>query len=157
MLLSAVVFLPLLFALIVVAWPNHKTLRHLAFGLSIVEFLISLGILEKFVSGSSQLQMVEQFPWIERFGITYFFGIDGLSLWLVLLTTFLTPIILLGAWNSIEKSVKGFLCAMFVLQTAWNFSSNGRDLLLFVLGAFFGADVLHHRYLGRRTKNLRHG
>jgi len=118
MLLSAITFLPLFFAMILVVWPNARTIKHLALGFSVIEFILSLGLLFRFDNSTAQLQMVEKYQWIERFGINYFFGIDGISLWLVLLTTFLTPIVLLGAWNSIDKKVKGFLISIFVLQTA---------------------------------------
>lgn len=118
MLLSAIVFLPIIFAFVVLVWPQAKTIRHIAFLLSLLEFLISLIILNKFDSGTAQLQLVEKQMWIERFGIQYFLGIDGISLWLVLLTTLLTPIIILASWNSIDKKLKGFHAAMFVLQSA---------------------------------------
>jgi NADH-quinone oxidoreductase subunit M len=133
MLLSAVVFFPLLFALILTLWPKERTLRPLALGLSIIEFIVSLVILNKFVPGSAALQMVEQYPWIERFGITYFFGIDGLSLWLVLLTTFLTPIIILGSWTAIETRVKGFHVSLFILQTAMLGTFLAMDAVFFYL------------------------
>ena len=133
MLLSAVVLLPLLFALVLVLWPNEKTLRPLAFGLSLIEFALSLGILSFFDRNSASLQLVERYPWIERFGITYFLGIDGLSLWLVLLTTFLTPIVLLGAWNSIEDRRKGFFACLFVLQTAMLGTFLALDAVFFYL------------------------
>lgn len=118
MLLSVVTLLPLVFAVFISLWPNLKTVRHLALGFSLIEFLISLAILVRFDTGSAALQMVEQYPWIERFGISYFLGIDGISLWLVMLTTFLTPIVLLGSWNAIEDRVRGFLASVFVLQAA---------------------------------------
>jgi NADH-quinone oxidoreductase subunit M len=118
MILSAVTFLPILCAILIALWPSEKTIKPFAIGLSIIEFLISLLILARFDSTSAALQLVERHAWIERFGITYFLGIDGLSIWLVLLTTFLTPIVLLGAWSAIENRVKGFLICIFVLQTA---------------------------------------
>ncbi len=118
MLLSVIVLLPLLFALVVTLWPKESSVRHLAFGFSIVEFLVSLMLFQKFDSSSAGLQLVEKYTWIERFGISYFLGIDGISLWLVLLTTFLTPIIILASWTSIDKRVKGFHVALFALQTA---------------------------------------
>ncbi len=133
MLLSAVVFLPLLFALVITLWPKQNTLRPLALGFSLIEFLVSLVILQRFVPGSAQLQMVEQYPWIERFGITYFLGVDGLSLWLVLLTTFLTPIIILGSWTAIENRVKGFHASLFVLQTAMLGTFLALDAVFFYL------------------------
>ncbi|MES3036818.1 MAG: NADH-quinone oxidoreductase subunit M [Bdellovibrionota bacterium] len=118
MLLTTVVFLPLLCALILVFWPQSKTLRFAALGFSIVEFIVSLTILTNFDKGTAQLQMVEKHLWIERFGISYHLGIDGISLWLVLLTTFLTPIVILGAWNGIQDRVKGFHISIFFLQFA---------------------------------------
>jgi NADH-quinone oxidoreductase subunit M len=133
MLLSAIVFLPLLFALICGLWPNARTLRPLALGLALVEFLLSLVILVNFDVSSSALQLVEKFPWIERFGITYFLAIDGLSLWLVLLTTFLTPIIILGSWTSIEDRARGFHASLFVLQTAMLGTFVAMDAILFYL------------------------
>lgn len=133
MLLSAVVFLPLLFALILTLWPKERSLRPLALGFSMIEFAVSLVILQRFAPGSAELQLVEQYPWIERFGITYFFGIDGLSLWLVLLTTFLTPIIILGSWSAIETRVKGFHVSLFVLQTAMLGTFLAMDAIFFYL------------------------
>ena len=129
MLLSAIVFLPLLFALIVIVWPKNSSVRHLALGLAVIEFLLSLTILQRFDPSSAALQLVEKHIWIERFGISYFLGIDGLSLWLVLLTTFLTPITILASWKSIDKRIKGFHAAMFVLQTA-------------MLGTFLAIDAI---------------
>ncbi|MEN0059192.1 MAG: Fe-S-binding domain-containing protein, partial [Bdellovibrio sp.] len=129
MILSSIVFLPLLFALIVVLWPKSNSIRHLALGFSVIEFLLSLSLLQQFNPSSSGLQMVEKFMWIERFGIQYFMGIDGISLWLVLLTTFLTPIIILASWTAISERVKGFHVALFVLQTA-------------MLGTFLAMDAI---------------
>jgi NADH-quinone oxidoreductase subunit M len=133
MILTAVVFLPLIFALMVTFWPNSKTLRPLALGLSLIEFVISVAILARFDSSTSVLQMVERYPWIERFGITYFLGIDGISIWLVLLTTFLTPIIILGSWTAIENRVKGFHASLFVLQTAMLGTFLAMDAIFFYL------------------------
>ncbi len=133
MILSAVTFLPLIFALALAFWPNERTLRHLALGFAVIEFLASLAMLAQFDSSTAALQMVEKFPWIERFGISYFLGLDGLSLWLVLLTTFIMPIVLLGAWNAIENRVKGFLISVFVLQTAMIGTFLAMDAIFFYL------------------------
>ena len=133
MLLSVVLFLPLVFALLLVIWPQKQTLRHLALGLSLIEFLASLAVLKNFDQASAALQMAEQYSWVPRFGITYFIGIDGISLMLIMLTTFLTPIIILGSWNSITERVKGFHVALFVLQTAMMGSFLAMDAVLFYL------------------------
>lgn len=131
MLLSAIVFLPLLFALIIALWPKANSIRPLAFGLSIIEFILSLSILQRFDASSAALQLVEKHMWIERFGISYFMGIDGLSLWLVIMTTFLTPIIILASWTSIDKRIKGFHVCLFILQTA-------------MLGTFLAMDAIFY-------------
>ncbi|MGZ3746040.1 MAG: complex I subunit 4 family protein [Pseudobdellovibrionaceae bacterium] len=131
MLLSAIVFLPLLFALVVIFWPRESSVRHLALGFSVIEFFLSLSILQKFDPSSAALQLVEKHLWIERFGISYFFGIDGLSLWLVILTTFLMPIVILASWTSIDKRVKGFHACLFILQTA-------------MLGTFLAMDAIFY-------------
>lgn len=133
MILSALVLLPLVFALIVALWPKEGSVRQLALGLSIVEFVLSLSIFNKFDPQNPGLQLVEKYPWIERFGISYFVGIDGISLWLVILTTFLTPIIILASWKSIEHRVKGFHIALFVLQTAMIGTFLSIDAILFYL------------------------
>ncbi len=130
-LLSVVLFLPILFALLIAIWPQKNSIKELAFGFSIIEFIISLFILKNFDLNSSALQLVEKYSWIERFGISYFVGIDGISIMLVMLTTALMPIILLGAWNSIENKVKGFLISMFILQTAMMGSFLAIDAVLF--------------------------
>jgi NADH-quinone oxidoreductase subunit M len=129
MILSTIVFLPLLFALIVAVWPNAKTLRSLALGFAVIEFIVSLALFQQFDPNTANLQMVERYMWIERFGISYFFGIDGISLWLVLLTTFLTPIIILASWTSVTERIKGFHVCMFLLQTA-------------MLGTFLAMDAI---------------
>jgi len=118
MILTAIVFLPIVFALFLALWPKESTIRPLALGFSLVEFLLSLTLLQRFDQSTAALQMVEKSMWIPRFGIQYHLGIDGISLWLVLLTTFLTPIIILASWKSIETRIKGFHISMFVLQTA---------------------------------------
>lgn len=133
MLLSSLVFLPAIFALIIAIWPRGNTLRPLALGFALIEFLLSLKLLQNFQPSSASLQLVEKYPWIERFGISYFMGVDGISLWLVLLTTFLTPIIILASWNSIEERVKGFHASLFILQTAMLGSFLALDAILFYL------------------------
>lgn len=118
MILSALVLFPILFALMIALWPAKGSIRHLALGLSLVEMVLSFYMLYHFDSNSAALQMVENYKWIERFGINYFLGVDGISILLVLLTTVLTPIIILASWKSIEDKVRGFHSAMFLLQTA---------------------------------------
>lgn len=131
MILSGLIFLPIVFALIITIWPQKNVLRHLALGFSLIEFLLSLSMLQNFDQSTAALQMVEKTNWIGRFGISYFLGIDGISLMLVMLTTFLVPVIILASWNSIEDKRKGFFAALFVLQAAMLGSFLAMDAILF--------------------------
>lgn len=115
----------------IAVWPQKNTARHLALGFSLIEFLVSIALMQKFDSNTAALQMVEKSLWIERFGISYFLGIDGISLMLVMLTTFLTPIIILASWKSIDEKIKGFHASLFVLQTAMLGSFLAMDAVLF--------------------------
>jgi len=129
--LSAITLLPLAFALLICAVPKDSWIRPTALVLALFEFGLSLSILGLFDKASPNLQLVERLPWIPEFGISYFLGIDGLSLWLVLLTTFLTPLVVLGSWKSIDKNLKGFHAALFILQTSMVGSFLAVDAILF--------------------------
>ena len=85
--LSLVIFLPMVFAGILALWPQKNTIRELALGFSLIELGASLILLKDFDSSTAALQFVEKFSWIERFGISYFVGVDGISIMLVVLTT----------------------------------------------------------------------
>jgi NADH-quinone oxidoreductase subunit M len=131
MILSTLIFLPIVFALILTMWPQKSTIRQLALGFSILQFVVSILMLKDFDSGFAGLQFVEKFSWIERFGISYFVGIDGISVMLVMLTTFLMPIMILASWKSIDEKIKGFHIALFVLQSAMLGSFLAVDAILF--------------------------
>ena len=89
-----------------------KTIGVLA---SLVSFALSLVIYYYFDSSALQMQFVEQHPWIAGLDITYFVGVDGMSILLVMLTTFLTPIALIGTWNSVEKRLKEYIAFVLLL------------------------------------------
>jgi NADH-quinone oxidoreductase subunit M len=131
MILSTLIFLPIVFAMILAVWPQQSTTRQLALGFSILQFAVSLLMLKDFDSNFAGLQFVEKFEWVSRFGISYFVGIDGISVMLVMLTTFLMPIMILGSWKSIEEKVKGFHIALFILQAAMLGSFLAIDAILF--------------------------
>lgn len=131
MLLSSLIFLPLVVGLIVLVWPHRPSLKPMALFSSLVMFGLSLVVLSQFDPTTAALQFVENTPWLPAFGISYFLGLDGISIWLVLLTTFLLPVVLLGSWTAIEKQEKGFLFSMFALQTAMLGSFLALDAVLF--------------------------
>jgi NADH-quinone oxidoreductase subunit M len=132
-LLSAVVFLPALGALLLCLFPagDHRNLKATALGLTILDFLLSLGLWTGFDSGSSGYQFSARASWIDSFGITYSVGVDGISLVLVVLTTALMPLTILGAWTAVEHRLKEFLIALLALQTGMLGAFVALDLFLF--------------------------
>src|SRR5262249_19646857 len=70
-------------------------------------------------------------PWIEAFGISYHIGVDGISLFLIVLTTFLVPVTILGAWTAVENRVREFVISMLLLETGMLGAFVALDLFLF--------------------------
>jgi NADH-quinone oxidoreductase subunit M len=130
--LTIVTFFPLLSvaALLVLRSEDHIWIRRIALISSLVEFVFSLGLLRYFDSANAEYQFVEYHNWIGE-TIHYHLGIDGISLFLVLLTTFLTPISILCSWESIQENVKGFFVAILVIETAMIGVFVSLDLFLF--------------------------
>jgi NADH-quinone oxidoreductase subunit M len=91
--------------------------KPIALASTLITFLLSLRLFAVFDPLRTGFQLAEHSPWIPEFGINYFVGVDGISLLLVLLTTFLMPIVLLASWNDIEKSGKTYLFCMLSLET----------------------------------------
>ncbi|HEV8309413.1 MAG TPA: NADH-quinone oxidoreductase subunit M [Methylomirabilota bacterium] len=133
MLLTAIVFLPTLGALTLLLLDrrDEDRLRGVALWVSIAAFLVSVHLWILFERGRSGMQFVERYAWIPVSGITYHLGVDGISLLLVLLTTFLMPLCLLSAWSQITTRVKEFLIAMLLLETAMLGVFVALDLFLF--------------------------
>jgi NADH-quinone oxidoreductase subunit M len=131
-LLSVLVLLPAVgAALVVLTQRGSETLQKwLGLAISSTVFLISLVLVRDF-RGMAEMQFVERRPWIPAWGISYHLGVDGLSLWLVILTTFLTPLCLLGSWTSIEKRVREFVAFMLLLEAGMIGVFVALDLFLF--------------------------
>jgi len=137
--LTLTTFLPLLGALMVLAGGRglkDEPARWVALGASLATFFVSLVILVRFDPAVDGFQMVEKARWVGSIGLTYTVGVDGVSIWMVLLTTFLFPISILASW-SIDRDVRRFLAAMLALETAVIGTFLALDLLLFFL--FFEA------------------
>ncbi len=109
--------MPLACALLLIFLPKEKTslLKTLVLVITIINFVISLTLFFNFDGGTSDPQFVEKAEWI-GYGINYHLGIDGISLFLVLLTTFLMPLVILSSWTYIRERVKEYLIFMLVLQ-----------------------------------------
>jgi NADH-quinone oxidoreductase subunit M len=110
-------------------------IRYFALGVSLITFAITLAVWAGFDSSASAapFQFVERAPWIPAFGIEYYVGIDGLSLMLLVLTGFLTPIALLTSWESIEKKVKEFSIFMLLLEASMIGVFCALDVFLFYI------------------------
>lgn len=110
---------------------NGRTLRVLALSVALVEFAATLLLWAGFDAASADFQFVERHAWIPSFGISYAVGIDGISLFLVILTGFLTPISLLCSWESVHKKTRAFCMALLLLESAMIGVFVSIDLFLF--------------------------
>jgi NADH-quinone oxidoreductase subunit M len=133
--LSYLIWLPIAAAIALAFFPNRGETAIKGWGLfvSSAVFILSLGILRGWDDGRAGFQFVEDVPWIPQWGIHYSLGIDGISLWLVLLTTFLTPIIFLAGWNSIHKHPKEYVIAFLIMEAAMIGAFVAVDLILFYI------------------------
>jgi NADH-quinone oxidoreductase subunit M len=130
--LSVVAFLPLAGAILLAFFPRRdRDVRYFALAVSLITLLASLHLTWYFVRGQSGFQYEENVPWIARPNIHYHLGVDGISLWLVILTTFLMPLCVLISWKSIGDRVKEFFVLMLVLETAMIGVFMALDLFLF--------------------------
>lgn len=134
-LLTYLLFTPVAGAIILLFFNNKKENAIRWFGLliSLAAFIVSLIIYFKFDLTKSDFQFIHQFKWIETLNISYKVGIDGLSLLLLLLTTFLTPLTLLSSWSSINKRVKEFTFFMLMLEAGMLGVFISVDLFLFYI------------------------
>ena len=128
--------LPLAGAILLLLVPNKDgsrdgLMRWAAVAISLVSFGVTLAIWAAFDGTSAEYQMVERMPWIPAFGIDYYVGVDGISLLLIVLTGFLTPIALLSSWEGVEKKIKEFSVFVLVLEAAMIGVFVSLDLFLF--------------------------
>jgi NADH-quinone oxidoreductase subunit M len=137
-LLSILIVLPLLGAIAIALLPatNRQAIRVTAVAVSSLTFLASIPVLVAFVVGEPGFQMTEELAWIPEWGMTYRLGVDGLSLLLVLLATFMFPLVLVAAWEQVERP-KGFFASLLALEAALIGVFLALDLILFYV--FFEA------------------
>lgn len=130
--LSILTFLPLIGALLLLFVPEtfSKAIKGFAIAVTIVTFGISLQVLNQFQGGSYHFQMVEYLPWIKDLGIHYRMGIDGISIWLVMLTTFLMVVSTIFSVY-VGARVKAYMALMLILETAMLGVFLSLDMILF--------------------------
>ena len=147
-LLSLTIFLPLLGALVILLIKEDESsinnIKNVALWTSVGVFLLSLLIWLQFDNSKSGYQFEEKFRWFNDFNFYYHVGIDGISLFMVILSTFLTPLCILSSWESVKKRVKEYMLAFLFLETVMIGMFASVDILLFYI--FFEA-VLIPMYL----------
>ena len=144
--LSAVTFLPLLGALLLALVPKEslKLHRYGALLTTLATFGLSIQAFNRFQGGTYHFQMLEFVPWIPKLGINYLVGVDGISIWLLLLTTFLSVI---SVWFSfyIGERVKAYMIFLLILETAMLGVFTSLDMILFY--SFFEASLIPMYFL----------
>lgn len=131
--LTYTLFSPLVGILLLLFINKEKQtlVKYIGIGTSLVTFALSLVVYFGFDAADTQMQFVEQYPWITGLDITYFVGVDGLSILLVMLTTFLTPIALIASWESITDRLKEYVSFMLLLEVGMLGVFIAVDLFLF--------------------------
>jgi NADH-quinone oxidoreductase subunit M len=134
-LLSVLIFFPAIgaLALLLLRGDDHVWIRRLALTISIAEFLLSLLLIPGVQPGVAGYSLVEYYNWIANPPIHYHLGVDGISLFLVILTTFLTPISVLASWSSVHQRVKEFFVMLLMLEVGVVGVFVSLDLFLFFL------------------------
>ena len=135
--LTLLTFFPLLGVLVLLFIPSDKKniLRWTALITTLITFGISIWVLTQFNASNPDLQLVAKYDWITVAGwnIQYHLGVDGLSILLVLLTTFLTPISILSTWTAVEERVKDFMLFFLLLEVGMIGVFIAQDLFLFYI------------------------
>jgi NADH-quinone oxidoreductase subunit M len=142
-LLSLAIWLPILSGIVVLAVGNDRNptgARVLALIGSLVSFLVTLPLISNFDANTPAFQYVEKTSWIERFHINYFLGIDGISLWLVVLTALITVIVVIAGWEVITERVAQYMAAFLILSGLMIGVFSAQDGLLFYV--FFEATLI---------------
>jgi NADH-quinone oxidoreductase subunit M len=133
--LSSLIALPIVGSLVLLAMrddeANERAVRQVALVIAGLVFAESLLLWARFNPASAEYQFVERHAWIPAFGISYAVGVDGISLLLLVLTGFLTPIALLCSWESVHRKVRAFCISLLLLESAMMGVFVSLDLFLF--------------------------
>ena len=141
--LSLAIWLPIAFGVLIMAVgkdENAGTVRSMSLLGALVSFLVTLPLYFGFDASSSSLQFVEMVPWIETFGASYYLGVDGLSVWFVILTALITIFVVVAAWEVITEKVAQYMAAFLILSGLMNGVFAAADGLLFYV--FFEATLI---------------
>ncbi|RYF74442.1 MAG: NADH-quinone oxidoreductase subunit M [Comamonadaceae bacterium] len=142
-LLSLAIWVPILVGTALLAFgrdEHARGVRWIALLGSIAGFVVTLPLYTRFQAGTAAMQFVEKGAWIDRFNINYHLGIDGISLWLVLLTSFITVVVVISAWEVITERVNQYMGAFLILSGLMIGVFSALDGILFY--TFFEATLI---------------
>ena len=132
-LLSAIVFLPLAGALALLLFTGDRAPKAWALAVTLANALLSLQLYAGFDTATARYQFAEDLSWIPALNIRYTLGVDGISLLLVLLTTFIMPLCVLCSWRAITVRTKAFLACILLMETAMLGVFMALDFVLFYI------------------------
>ncbi|MBO9325039.1 MAG: NADH-quinone oxidoreductase subunit M, partial [Roseiflexus sp.] len=132
-LLSFMIWLPALGALVVLALPRERVAaqRIVSMSAALLALAAALGVVFFFDPARAGFQLVESIAWIPSWGISYTVSVDGISLWLVVLTAFLTPVALAASWGTVERQERTFHALVLLLASGLFGVFTAQDMLLF--------------------------
>ena len=142
-LLSLAIWTPIFFGVVLLALGRDEqagAVRWFALVGALVSFLVTLPLYGGFEVGSAAMQFVEKAPWIARFNVNYHLGVDGISLWFVLLTSFITVVVVIASWEAITSRVNQYIGAFLILSGLMIGVFAALDGLLFFV--FFEATLI---------------
>ncbi|MEP7282218.1 MAG: NADH-quinone oxidoreductase subunit M [Rubrivivax sp.] len=142
-LLSASIWLPIACGVLLLAFGNDRhaaAVRATALVGAIVSFVVTLPLIAHFDTSTAAMQFVELAPWIERFNVHYHLGVDGLSVWFVLLTAFITVVVIIAGWEVITERVAPYMGAFLILSGLMVGVFSALDGVLFYV--FFEATLI---------------
>jgi NADH-quinone oxidoreductase subunit M len=142
-LLSLAIWLPIAFGVVLLAFGRDdqaRVVRWVALLGALLGFLVTLPLYAGFDNASSAMQFVEKLPWIARFNIHYHVGLDGISFWFVLLTAFITVVVIIAGWEVITERVHQYMGAFLILSGVMIGVFSALDAILFYV--FFEATLI---------------
>ena len=142
-LLSLAIWTPIFFGVVLLAFGRDdqaRSVRWLALTGAVISFLVTLPLYDGFKLGTSAMQFVERTGWIARFNVNYHLGVDGISLWFVLLTAFINVVVIIASWESITTRVNQYMAAFLILSGLMIGVFTALDGLLFYV--FFEATLI---------------
>ena len=131
--LSMLIWVPILGGIwtLIISDQQERIVKHFSLFITAITFLLSAVLYYQFDNSFSGMQFIEEFYWIEAFGIKYHLGVDGIALPLIMLTTFTTVLVVLAAWEVIDENISYYMCAFLVLTGLMNGVFVALDSILF--------------------------